>query len=190
MIDVALKFLRDELNTSFKDAGSNGGEPDVVAFVPGDKIGDTVGFTLGQVSLLLVKIEEDNTLRSADPYAAVAPDGTRQRVNPEIRLNLAVLFVAHFVDYALSLRWLSQVVSFFQNHRTFTPANSPALSPAIDQLTLQLMTLPFAELNEIWNALRTSYRPSVLYRVRMVIFRDAAAEAVPLLNEVRLDLPA
>ncbi len=190
MIDSVLKFLRDNLNASFKEAASNGGEPEVVSFVAGDKIGDSVTFALGHVSLLLVKLEEENTLRPADPYARMAGNGTRQRVQPEIRLNLHVLFVAHFADYALSLRWLSQVVSYFQNHRVFTAANSPALNGQIEQLTVELITLPFAEQNEVWGALRTSYRPSVLYRVRAVVFRDTAAEAESIIEEVRLDLSA
>ncbi len=190
MIDVALKCLRDDLNVAFKLAASDGGGPDLVAFVAGDKIGDSVVFTLGCVSVLLVKVEEENTLRPADPYSAVAANGTRQRVYPEIRLNLFVLFVAHFADYSLSLRWLSQVVGFFQNKPVFTPENSPSLGPGVDRLTVELLTLPFTQLNEIWGALRTSYRPSALYRVRMVVFRDEAAETVPTVSELRVDLPS
>ena len=188
MIDVVLKFLRDDLNTSLKGAASAGGEPPIVVFPAGDKIGDSVAFALGHVSLLLVRLEEENMMRSADPYARTAPNGTRQRVHPEIHLNLHVLFVPHFADYALSLRWLSQVVGYYQNHRVFTPANYTALSPDVVQLTAELVTLPSGEQNEVWGALRTSYRPSALYRVRMAVFRDGAAETQPVVEDVRVHL--
>lgn len=36
---------------------------------------------------------------------------------------------------------------------------------------MELVTLPFAQQNEVWNALRTSYKPSVLYKVRMLVFQ-------------------
>ena len=38
---------------------------------------------------------------------------------------------------------------------------------------LELVTLPQGEQNEIWSALRVSYQPSALFRVRLVVFRDA-----------------
>jgi Pvc16 N-terminal domain len=184
MIDLALEFLRDHLNASVKDPGSH--EADLVNFVEGDKVGDSVGFALGTISELLVKLEEENTLRPADPFARVSVNGERQRVRPDIRLNLYVLFVAHFQDYKTSLQMLSKVVAYFQNHRVFTPDNSPTLSLEIDQLVVELMPVPFSEQNEIWGALRTSYRPSVLYRVRMVVFRDAEPESQPVLKEVQI----
>lgn len=185
MIDVALEFLRDQLNTSVKAAGSP--EAPVVNFLEGDKVGDSVGFALGTISLLLVKLEEDNALRPADPFARITVNGSQERVRPDIRLNLHVLFVAHFQDYTTSLQMLSKVVAYFQNHPVFTPANSPPLSPEIDQLVVELMTLPFSEQNEVWNALRTSYRPSVLYRVRMLVFRDAEATPQSIVDDVQVN---
>lgn len=191
MIDEVLTFLRDQLNASLTEAARGAGEasaPELVTFVDGDKWGDSVTFALGTVSALLINLEEENTLRRADPYARSAPDGGRQRVQPDIRMNLYVLFVAHFKQYAESLRSLSGVIRFFQNHRVFNHANAPGLSGAIDHLVIELVTLPLAEQNEIWGALRTSYRPSVLYRIRMLVFQDADRLPVPLVEEAALRL--
>lgn len=186
MIDAALDFLRDQLNATLTPAGDPAA--DTVAFVDGDKQQDAVVFKLGTVSVLLVNLEEEGTLRSADPYARITPDGVRHRACPEVRLNLYVLFVAHFPRYADSLRQLSEVVAHFQNHRVFTPANAPTLNAKIGQLVVELVTLPFSELNEIWGALRTSYRPSVLYRVRLVVFRDETLAPERLVQEVRVEV--
>ena len=54
----------------------------------------------------------------------------------------------------------------------------PMMDPALDQLLMELVTMPFDKQNEIWNALRTTYLPSVLYRVRMVVFHDETPNVV------------
>ena len=40
-------------------------------------------------------------------------------------------------------------------------------------MTLELVNLPFTEQREVWAALGMSYMPSVIYKVRMVVFTDA-----------------
>ncbi len=78
MIDEALIFLRDHLNAALKNANGAPGDastPDVVAFIDGDKGGDSISFTLGAVSAVLVKLEEENTLRRPDLFARTAADG-------------------------------------------------------------------------------------------------------------------
>jgi len=149
-------------------------EEETVVFVDDAKM-DCVTFKPGAISVLLVNIEEETTLREPDPYSRVSPNGIRESVQPEIRINLYVLFVAQFTQYEQSLKYLSRIVQHFQNHRVFNQQNAPELSQRIDRLALELITLPFSEQNEIWNALRTAYRPSVLYKARMIVFRDEAA---------------
>ena len=78
------------------------------------------------------------------------------------------------------------VIRFFQQNRALDHDNTPALSPLIDKLVLELVTLPLSEQNEIWSALRVSYHPSVLFRVRMVVFRDADGAAVPQIGQTVL----
>jgi len=73
---------------------------------------------------------------------------------------------------SVALQQLSRVVRYFQNHRVFTRENSPELNEKIPQLVLELITPSFSEQNEIWGALRVSYQPSALYKVRMVVFPD------------------
>src|SRR5271165_6839813 len=95
-------------------------------------------------------IEEETTLREPDLYSRVSPNGIRESVQPIIRINLYVLFVAQFTKYEESLKYLSRIVQHFQNHRVFNQQNAPELSQRIDRLVLELITLPFSEQNEIW----------------------------------------
>ena len=42
----------------------------------------------------------------------------------------------------------------------------------IEKLTFELMSQSFSEQSNVWNMLRSSYLPSVLYRVGMIVLRD------------------
>ncbi len=176
MISNALTFLKDLLNEHLcAQSGQTLGEAeDKVVFIDGENL-DPISFKLGAVTCLLINIEEEKLLRAADPYLRVTADGTRVRVQPDIRMNLHVLFVARFKQYEKGLSYLSKILEYFQTNRVLDHQNSPALSDDIDRLTMELTTLAFAEQNEIWNALRTTYHPSVLYKVRMLVLQEDVA---------------
>lgn len=185
MINEVFGLLRDQLN-AFLQVRS-GVHPGDSVDSKVDFIESTEGtvFPANKISMLLVNIEEENALRPPDLYAAISTDGTRRKVQPEIRLDLYVLFVAGFTKdtYKEGLRNLSLVIQYFQNHRVLDHQNTPGLSESIEQLTLELVTMPLSQQNEIWSALRTAYHPSVLYRVKMVVFRDDSATSMPTIVE-------
>lgn len=172
MISNSLVFLKDRLNTYFKAGQApDVSQEDPVVFLDGQNM-EPLTFKLGAVSVLLINIEEENTLRAPNLYTRISPEGITQKINPDIRLNLFVLFVARYKQYEESLRNLSDIIRYFQNQRVFNHQNAPELSDEIDQLVIELVTLPFSEQNEVWNALRVTYHPSVLYKVKMVVFQD------------------
>lgn len=147
---------------------------DRVVLLDGDKM-DPVSFKLGAVTGLLINVEQEHSIRPGDPYKRVQSNGTSVQVQPEIRLNLYVLFVASFKQYEQGLNCLAHVIQYFQSHRVFDRQNTPTLSDSIEKLIVEMVTLPFSEQNEVWGALRTTYRPSVLYRLRMLMFADETA---------------
>jgi hypothetical protein len=183
VIGQVVKFLRDRLNKALP-RDSEGAAEDLFAYVRTDR-DDAVGFKAGAVSILLVRIEEDTTLRPPDWYVRVTAEGARQRVEPEIRLNLYLMFVARFPDdYGRALDQLSAVIRYFQNHRVFNQENSPDLGGDISLLVMELLTPTFAEQNEIWGALRVAYQPSALYKVKMVVFQDAEGKPLTQTSEL------
>lgn len=183
MISEVLVFLKNRLNTHLKSGWSpDESQEDPVTFLDGQNM-EPLTFKLGAVSLLLINIEEEATLRRPDRYQRVLPDGTPQKIQPDIRLNLYVLFVARFRQYEESLQYLSLIIRYFQQQRLFNHHNAPELSEGVEQLVLELITLPFSGQNEVWNALRETYHPSVLYRVKMIVFEDEAPIAIPQVVE-------
>jgi len=184
LIADALEFLRARLNAAMPRDAAGASAEDLFVYAGGNGE-EAVSFPANAVSLVLVRIEEDPTHRRPDQYLHVTADGVQKRAEPDIRLNLFVLVVARFPeDYRLSLHHLSRVVGYFQNHRVFNRENSPDLHERIPRLMLELVTPSFAEQNEIWGALRVSYQPSALYRVRMVVFADEDARPVVATKEL------
>ena len=185
MICDVLLFLKNHLNTHLNvDSGLDAGESaeDKVVFLDGEKM-DPITFKLGSVTVLLINVEEENTMRPADLYTAVSADGTQGKAQPDVRLNLYVLFVARFRQYEQGWRYLSRIIQHFQSHRVFDSHSAPELNDNIERLIMELVTLPLTEQNELWNSLRTTYHPSVLYKVKTVVLRGEESTAVAKIKE-------
>ncbi|HLT34880.1 MAG TPA: Pvc16 family protein, partial [Enhygromyxa sp.] len=80
------------------------------------------------------------------------------------------------------------ILEHFQTVRVIESTNTPDLPAGLDRLSIDLITLGFAEQNEIWNALRTTHHPSLLYRVKLLAFRDRQPVELPEVVEVGTDL--
>lgn len=184
MIAESLKFLKARLNKYLNPDDS--GEDKVV--FPNETSIEPLTFQKGAVSILLINIEEEKTLRASDRYTRVSANGDPQKAHPDIKLNLYVLFVAHFPDYENALQYLSLIIKYFQSHPVFEHDNAPELSENIEKLIMELITLPFSEQNEVWNALRATYHPSVLYKVKMLVFQDEDVLSVPEITETELNI--
>jgi hypothetical protein len=184
MISEVVIFLKDLLNAYLNERRRvHDSAEDQVVFIDGERM-DSIAFKSGAISLLLINVEEEKTTRPPDPYRRTAPNGTHYRVQPEIRLNLYVLFVARYQNYEDALKMLSLVIKYFQGHRLLQHPVERELSEEIEPLVVELVTLPLAEQNHIWSSLRTAYQPSVLYKVRMVVFQDQDQVALPEVQEI------
>jgi hypothetical protein len=174
MIGKVLSFLRKRLDDHLR-AELAGGVDDPVAdkvvLIDGNQL-DPIGFREEAVSALLINIEEERLLRAADPYLRVQEDGKPQRQQPDLRLVLYVLFVARFKQYDSAWDHLANVIEYLQSNRIFDREGSPELPSGIDRLTLELATQSFSEQSDVWAMLKTTYHPSALYRVRLVVLRD------------------
>ena len=177
MIYQTVDFLKSQLNNyiGFKLGNGANGNEEKVNYPKLDKV-DPINFPNNSITPILINIEEEKTLRASDRYLSTTPDGINYHVNPEIKIDIFLLFIAKFTAYEESLKYLSYIIKFFQSNRYFNHQNSPDLSDEIEYLMVELQTMPFRELNEVWNALRTTYLPSVLYKVKMLVYKDEEAE--------------
>ena len=180
MIDKALKFIVDEVNSYLQSKLSF---PDSIKIVL-DNIarlhdGAGGGGSINKIILSLVNIEEDRLSKNPDNFYKTEDNKVVYK-NAPIHLNLYCLFAYNHGEndsettnhYEEALMYISYVVRFFQHRNVFTASNSPALDPGIERLLMELNTLGFEQLNQLWAVLGGKYMPSVLYKMRLVIIDE------------------
>jgi len=169
MLDVAVNFLTKELNSYLvaRTGGTFG------SALPSRIVSDAGKWAVpdDQIGVALVNVEEERSLKSQVPQAVYA-EGRHVVLEPEIKLNLHLLFAANFKQYDQGLRQLSHVLVFFQAHPVFTRERYAGLDPHIEKLGVDLLTLSFEQLNQLWAFVGAKQLPSALYRVRLVALQD------------------
>jgi hypothetical protein len=175
MLDIALQFLKDELNTYIHTRTSSNTEVVKMSRVVDDAgkyaiDEDTIGASI-------INIEEERAFKSQLPeYTTIS--GQHVVLEPELKLNLHVLFAANFKFYDVALKHISHVLTFFQLYPSFTPDEHPALDARIGKLILELQSLNYEQLNQIWAFIGGKQLPSVIYKARMIVIQDRAQKAV------------
>ena len=179
MLDVALNFLTAELNSYLVARGARTAT-DEIGKVEVGRIADEAGkwaIKDDHVGAALIHIEEERVTRAQLPETIVS-GGKHVVLEPKLKLNLHVLFAAKFQKYDEGLRSLSLVLTYFQSHPTFTPDNYPGLDSRIERLTVELQSLSYEQLNQVWAFVGAKHLPSAIYKVRMVALQDSAPTAV------------
>lgn len=175
MLDVALQFLTDQLNSHLHAVSGVS-----AAEVRMGKVVDEGGkYAIPQdsVGAALINIEEERVLKSHLPEYGVV-NGQHAVLEPDLKLNLQILFAANFKLYDVALKYISLILTYFQSHQSFTPSEYPALDQRITKLALELQSLSFEQLNQIWAFIGGKQLPSVVYRVRMVMLQDRTPKII------------
>lgn len=188
MLDIALKFLTSELNTYLSTQMTSTSE-EVVRM---SKLVDDVGkYTFeNSIAALIINIEEDRVFKSQTPDR-IYTNGQHILLEPELKLNLHVIFAANFdvKNYDQALKYISHVLTFFQSHHAFTSVEYPALDPSIEKLTIELQSLSYEQLNQVWAFIGAKQLPSVIYKVRMVSLQSLAPTLIqPPIVEINTNL--
>jgi hypothetical protein len=176
MISDALEILRSEAGDYLKllpELNLTGNR--VVELSNVAKEDGSIAIPDNSLGLSLANIEEERVVRDLKSHLSHA-DGSISQQNPEIRLNLFVLFTANFNDYKTSLQFISGVIRFFQSKNVFTPANSPTMTASIEKLLVELYPLNLEQQNNLWAAIGAKYLPSVLYKIRAISIQEEQAK--------------
>jgi len=131
----------------------------------------------------LVNIEEVRLAR--EPRYVMKIDDDLFPKNPAVHLDLSLLFTACGAGYENSIRNLQEVIAFFQAQPVFRANDFPTLAEdGIERLSLELMTLTFEQLQQLWSMLGGKYQPSVLYKMRMLTIDSRGDQPVAVITEV------
>jgi hypothetical protein len=138
----------------------------------------------------VVNIQQEGTLRNLPFRRTVYDAGGLPRAverQPEIYLNIYVLFGANKNNYSIALQRISQVMSFFQRQCVFTPVDLPVLATFnLSKLIFDLYSMGFEELNQLWSVMGGKYIPSVIYKMRLAVIQNAEEQEAGIISEIRL----
>lgn len=188
MIDVALDFLQKQLNIYLQSKLDPPPDADAVIMLNISQLNDGgSGSTPPQNAYMtLVNIEEDRVRKSHENFVKTEAGVTYK--NPQVYLNLYVLFSVNLPVYSEATRRLALIIQFFQNNNVFDAVNHPTLDPLIDRLIVDLFSMSFEQLNHLWGILGGKYMPSVMYKVRQVtIDENAVISAGGFIKQIRLN---
>jgi len=203
MIGSALKLLRDELsNYIIANKRSDDAilKEDIIlhniALLDGDgsdKLNDKIVITL-------VNTEEESTLKN---HSNVLRTLTRtQYQRPPVFLNLYILITSTLKEnpsadnYEFALHRLALALQFFQAKRKFTLSNSPFATLVTDthvsdeaknklELTVELYTLTFEQINHLWGSLGGKQTPFAMYKIRLIEIQELSSQEAPVIESIR-----
>lgn len=189
MINESLQFIADELNKYLVLKMGPANEPPRLILGNVSRLFDGEVAATGLVNrviLSLVNVEEDRVAKQQENF--VRTDVSTRYKNPQLYLNLYILFSANRTGYADALQHLSYILQFFQFQHVFTPITHPDLDPRIQKLIVDLCTLNFEQVNHLWSTLGGKYIPSVLYKVRQItIDEDLTLSESGFIKEVQIN---
>lgn len=182
MIKIALEFLTFELNSYLKSVFTLTEDKAILSSYT-NLDGSLSSRNIDKVTLSLINIEPETSLRNVSSIKVKQDEAIRK--SPSIGINLYVLAGATFNDYAESLKFISQTLTFFQSHGVFTSQTS-SLDPSIDRLVVDLQSVSFQEWSHIWGMLGGKHTPAVLYKVRtLTIQEDLSQGSIPLITSIK-----
>lgn len=122
---------------------------------------------LADIIISLVNIEDVRMARNQEYMVRI--DNQLYPKNAPVNLDLWLLFTAYSGSYENDIRNLQEVLSLFQRQPVFTQDTVPELADdGIEKLVIDMVSLSFDQLQQLWSMLGGKYQPSVLYKMRMI----------------------
>ncbi len=176
MLDLALKSITNQLNR-YMHQHFDLDEDAVMLTSPFDSEGNASTQVSNKLVVFLTNINKDTTFNNL-PSSGSSTTTSFTSPRP-LSLNLYVLVAASFdtARYQESLKYLSHAMSCFQQQPIIDRHNSPELADSIERLILDIENVDINDLSNLWGILGGQYIPSILYRVRMVVFTSDAIDS-------------
>ncbi|MDW3194762.1 MAG: DUF4255 domain-containing protein [Cytophagales bacterium] len=179
-----IQFVRNKLNAYFRNTSRWAEDKAIVANVAGVQAGSDPEFS----DKLLISLAHMNIEYSLfNQHGKVSNGEQFNRVPSPLTFNVDLLFSASANKYEESLKLLSDTIAFFQSNHFYDSSNSSGLPEGVQKLSLSVLDLDYHESSQLWSRLGAKYVPSVLYRMRLVVFDSAEVkEVVPSISSGRV----
>lgn len=136
--------------------------------------------TRNKIAMCVYNLTRETTI-STQPGAQQAAGGAGYySAQPPIYLNIYLMFMANFGGsaYETGLAVLSRLIGYFQQNPWLTHDSAPDLDPALNRVSLELVSLNASELNHIIGMFGGRYFPAVFYKLRVIPFAAPVMQAV------------
>lgn len=185
MIYACLNCLAEEMNAFFKSKLKIHDDRVIVSAIVNQN-GSIAVRGENKVLITLVNIVRDTNLKRE----SLTGSGLSTNTPRPICIQLYLMISCYFSDtnYAEALRFLSFVIGFLQEKNVFDHINTPGMDKDLEKLIFEMESIETARLSNIWSALGAKYMPSVLYKVRMIIYdSNKVSEYRPVVTGIAED---
>lgn len=172
---TTIQFVKNRLNTFFRNSSRWAEDKAIIANVAGVQSGgdpehaDKLLISLAHLNLEYSLINQHTKVLNGESF---------NRTQSPVTFNADMLFSASSSNYEEALKLLSDTITFFQAHHYYDHSNSPGLPKEVQKLSLSVLDLDYHESSQLWGKIGAKYIPSILYRMRLVVFDAALTEAV------------
>lgn len=169
MLDLCLNYLKERMNQSVKNVFDLADDL-VIVSPPTDLDGSKSPKIQNKILIFISNIEKDSFSKSYRQDFNHTSNRTAVSSQP-LFITITVTVAANFSTnhYSDGLKVLSHFLAFFNRHNSFNRQNSPDLPKNIEQLNMELDSIPGDQLNHLWGIFGSHYLPSCTYRVRALI---------------------
>lgn len=198
MIHIVIEFLISELNTYIVQRA---GTAEIPTLVVADNLvkrdGTPNNSIVDKVVLVVVNIAEDHVYHSVQRLSKDR-DRPAEISRPSTQVNLCLMFVGNHEKYSESLKHISYVITFFQQHPAFDyvsimdmAVRKGYLSPEQaaegrgGRIVFKLFSPTFEQQNHIWGMLGAKFMPSVMYQVGILNITEGLVEGeIPVVTDI------
>jgi len=183
MISKALQFTGDILGMYLKNRmGLDENKVQLNNLIENN--GNVPAGNQNKVVISLINIEKE-TIRPFYNHSSKLKDGNYAEVNPGQRFNLDLLVSSNFDDYKETLKFLDEVILFFQSNPSVDASSFSNIPPPIQKLEYETERINYHDMQSLWTAMGAKYRPSLVYRMRLVsVQMDEAYGYVPAIKSI------
>jgi Pvc16 N-terminal domain len=180
MISGALNFLKEQLNPflvanyPLSNAPQRVAISNIVQQETGDQGLSQTDLPDDKILITLINVEEETTFKDQHRHQKL-PNGNIRFREPELALNLYVLFASHFNNYDAALKHLSGTIRYFQAYNVFDVAQYPSMAtfhPNLKRIVMDLRSMPIDQQSNFWQSMGGKFLPSVMYKLRMLVFQE------------------
>lgn len=112
-------------------------------------------------------------------------DGSYTMNEPAEHYSLDILLSSNFEDYNQSLKFLNEIILFFQIHANMIASTNSNLPEGITKLQFEFENNTYQELHAFWNTMGAKYKPSAIYKMKFITLNTSEKTIPNISNETK-----